>query len=86
MNKVTDLSIKTPIDKTKAIQLLGGSEANFFNFLSKLEPLSLMPMMAAIKDAVEAKDFYTYKEKAHSLKGASGYVGASHIMYSCYHI
>ena len=26
------------------------------------------------------------KSKAHSLKGASGYIGASCLHYSCYHI
>ena len=42
--------------------------------------------MELMKKAVEAKDYYNFKEAAHSLKGASGYVGASHVMFSCYHI
>ena len=35
---------------------------------------------------MQEKDYRKMKSKAHSLKGASGYIGASCLHYSCYHI
>ena len=54
--------------------------------LAKLEVLSLNPMMREIAIAVEERDYQRFKSKAHNLKGASGYVGAAIIHYTCYHI
>ena len=42
--------------------------------------------MIKIKSAVETLNYDDYKEHAHSLKGASGYIGASRIHYACYYI
>lgn len=42
--------------------------------------------MKAIAVAVETKDWNQMKIKAHSLKGACGYVGASRLHYACYFI
>ena len=54
--------------------------------LGKLEVLSLNPSLKDLAQAVEERDFNKMKSKAHSLKGASGYIGASCLHYSCYHI
>ena len=54
--------------------------------LGKLEMLSLNPSLEALAQAVEDLDYPKMKSKAHSLKGASGYIGASCLHYSCYHI
>lgn len=54
--------------------------------LGKLEVLSLNPSLEALAQAVEERDFPKMKSKAHSLKGACGYIGASCLHYSCYHI
>jgi len=48
--------------------------------------LSLNPSLDALAQAVEERDYPKMKSKAHSLKGASGYIGASCLHYSCYHI
>ena len=42
--------------------------------------------MKQVKEAVEKENFLGMKEGAHSLKGSSGYIGASHIHYACYFI
>jgi len=42
--------------------------------------------MIKIKSAVETLNYDDYKEHAHALKGASGYIGASRIHYACYYI
>ena len=42
--------------------------------------------MEKIVPAVDQQDFDNYKIHAHSLKGASGYVGASRLHYVCYFI
>ena len=54
--------------------------------LGKLEVLSLNPSLQSLAEAVQEKDYRKMKSKAHSLKGASGYIGASCLHYSCYHI
>lgn len=42
--------------------------------------------MEKIVPAVDNQDYDNYKIHAHSLKGASGYVGASRLHYVCYFI
>ena len=54
--------------------------------LGKLEELSLTPTLESMAEAVDLKDFAMMKSKAHSLKGSSGYIGASNLHYSCFHI
>ena len=85
-NRVVDLSVDTPIDVPRAIELLGDQTKIFYNMLSKLEKLSLLPTLTDTAQAIDDRDFAKYKNKVHSLKGASGYVGASNLHYSCYHI
>lgn len=86
MSRVVDLSIKNPIDVTKAIELLGGEASIFYNMLGRLETISLLPTLKDLAIAFDKKDFAQIKNKAHALKGASGYVGASRVHYSCYQI
>ena len=42
--------------------------------------------MEKIVPTVEQHDYDNYREFAHSLKGASGYVGASRLHYACFFI
>lgn len=42
--------------------------------------------MKKIKDAIKNKNWKDMMDGAHTLKGASGYVGASRIHYACYFI
>jgi len=58
----------------------------FYMMLEKFEDMSLMECMTRIAKDVENKDFKEMKNDAHSLKGASGYIAASHIHYACYFI
>ena len=85
-NRVVDLSVDTPIDVPRAIELLGNQTKIFYQMLGKLEKLSLNPALTDISTAIDERDFAKYKNKVHSLKGASGYIGASNLHYSCYHI
>ena len=54
--------------------------------LGKFEGMSLSVSLEDLRDAVNDKDYSKLKCKAHSLKGASGYIGAGGIHYVCYHI
>ena len=85
-NRVVDLSVDTPIDVPRAIELLGNQTKIFYQMLGKLEKLSLIPALTDIASAIEEHDFNKYKSKAHSLKGASGYIGASNLHYCCFYI
>jgi HPt (histidine-containing phosphotransfer) domain-containing protein len=54
--------------------------------LKKLEDMCLIPNLQEIAIAVDAEDFLAIKQKAHSLKGASGYIAAGPVHYCCYFI
>ena len=84
--RAIELSPDTPIDIKRAIDRLGNEEKIFYKMLGKLENLSLTPTMTDIAKAINERDFNEYKTKVHGLKGASGYIGAENIHYSCYHI
>ena len=86
MCRVLDLSLKFPLDPQKSIESLGGSESIYYNMLSKFEPMSLISGLEDMAKAVNDKDWAQVKGKAHSLKGASGYIGAGGVHYACYHI
>ena len=86
MYRVIDLSTKHPIDIDKAIAQLGGERQIFYSMLGKFESMSLLSSLEELRDAVNERDYAKIKCKAHSLKGASGYIGAGAIHYSCYHM
>lgn len=86
MSKLIDVSIAYPIDVTKAIEQFSGQREMFFKMLKKLEGMSLLPNLREIALAVDAKDYSAIKHKAHSLKGASGYIAAGPVHYCCYFI
>jgi len=51
-----------------------------------LESMSLNQTMKDIVPAYENQDYQQMKSLAHSLKGASAYIGASRLHYMCYYI
>lgn len=65
--------------------MLGGIESIFYNMLGRID-MTLLPTLKDMAAAYDKKDWALLKNKAHSLKGASAYVGASRIHYSCYQI
>ena len=85
-NQPPDYIPDVAIDVNKAIELLGGHRKIFYQMLGRLEELSLEPALLSIAETVDDRDFAKMKSKAHSLKGASGYIGATNLHYSCYHI
>ena len=48
--------------------------------------MSLSSCLSQITDARNRQDWQAMKAAAHSLKGASGYVGAGRVHYACYYI
>ena len=84
--KVQDLKINSPLDIETPIRQLGGNVSLYYTMLGRLETMSLHSNMKAIAIAVESQDWNQMKTKAHSLKGACGYVGASRLHYACYFI
>mmetsp|Transcript_14670 Transcript_14670/g.24990 ORF Transcript_14670/g.24990 Transcript_14670/m.24990 type:complete len:133 (+) Transcript_14670:28-426(+) len=84
--KVQEMDISTPIDVDKAIQGLGGDPNIFYMMLENLEKLALIKTMRELVPEYDNRNFQAIKDLAHSLKGASGYVGASRLHYACYFI
>jgi HPt (histidine-containing phosphotransfer) domain-containing protein len=54
--------------------------------LGSLEDMSLNQCMREMVDAYDKNDHGKVKALAHSLKGASAYIGASRLHYMCYFI
>ena len=80
------MDTSTPIDIDLAIQGLGGEPQIFYMMLGNLEGMTLNQTMKNIILPFEQKKYEEMKNLAHSLKGASGYIGASRIHYACYFI
>ena len=56
----------------------------YYRMLGKLEDPTIKQSMQEMVAHYENKDYGKIKELAHSLKGASGYIGASRVYYHCY--
>ena len=74
-----NMDISTPLDIKVGTGILGGSEAMYYNMLGKFEEMTLFKSLAVANKGVDTNDDEEVKEGAHALKGASGYIGASHI-------
>ena len=70
----------------RLISSMGNKRGLYFKMLEKLENMSLIPGLNAMKEAVEKDDMACFKLKVHSLKGAASYVGANRLFYICYFI
>jgi len=86
MTMAHSFSIETPIDISKALELMGGEEKIFYSMLGKLGQMSLEPALNDIAMYITTRDFEQIKSKVHSLKGASGYVGAGVLHKCCFDI
>ena len=84
--KVLEMDTSSPIDIDLAIPGLGGEPQIFYMMLGHLEGMTLNPTMKNIIGPFEQKNYEEMKDLAHSLKGASGYIGASRLHYVCYFI
>lgn len=86
MKNLVELKIDTPIDLKKAVETLGGQKSIFFKMIDKIESSTLNPNLKDLATAYDKKDYPQMKNKAHALKGATGYVGASRVHYCCWRI
>lgn len=86
MKNLVDLKTETPIDLKKAVEILGGQKSIFFKMIAKIESSTLVPTLKDLAIAYDKKDYPQIKNKAHALKGATGYVGASRVHYCCWRI
>ena len=81
-----EFSIETPIDIESAVEGFGGEDTIFYMMVDKLESMTLNKIMKDLVPAYENKDYKEIKMLAHSLKGASAYIGASRLHYACFFI
>ena len=66
--------------------MLGGCIQIFYSMLNQFEDMTLTKTMKDIVPTIKSQNFDEYKNLAHALKGASGYIGASRLHYVCYYI
>ena len=81
-----DLNTTTPIDFKTPLHHICGNINLFYMMLGRLERMSLHLNMINMASAVEKRDFNLMKSLAITIRGASGYVGASRVYYACYFI
>ena len=84
--KDINLDVTVPIDMPTAVENLGGEASMFYSMLSKFESMTLETTLRDMISAYDNVDYEQLKNYAHSLKGASGYIGASRLYYQCYFI
>ena len=77
--KFFDLDTSTPIDVNAAVKNLGGNIDMFYMMLPKFEDMGVNEGVKVINKAVNEKDWLNMKEGAHTIKGSSSYIGASHL-------
>ena len=58
----------------------------FYTMLGTLEDLTMNKVMNNLVKAYDENNTGDLKFEAHSLKGASAYIGASKIYYACFYI
>ena len=80
------MDISTPIEIDIAVKGLGGEPSVFYMMLGNLEPMSLNKCVTGMVTAYDNLDYKKLMDEAHSVKGASAYVGASRLHYMCYFI
>ena len=66
-----------------AIKQLGGNRKLYFNLLEKFEEGSLSEALGKLTDAYDAQDTTLFRQGAHKLSSAAGYVGASLVQRCC---
>ena len=84
--RLINLNVDKKIDLDTALKNLGGDEDVYYGMLNKFEDMTLNQTIKEIIAPYDAKQYRTVMEVAHSLKGASGYIGASRLYYQCYFI
>ena len=65
-----------PIIDHRAAMVQYGEDSMLMNLLPTFEDMSLGKDLIALKVGIDELDFYVVRAKAHSLKGASGYMCA----------
>ena len=80
------MSIEKPIDVKIAVKGLGGEMSIFIMMLGNLESMTLNKVLKDMVTAFDNVDYIQMKDLAHTLKGASAYIGASRLHYVCYFI
>jgi len=72
------------LDQIAALELHKGNKSLFYMILNHFRNQSLIESIDIITNAFNESKWTKMKEAAHTLKGTSGYVGASTIHYDCY--
>ena len=85
--KWLDLDVTEPVDIKYAVSILGpNSQKLFYSMLEKFESTTIQTMTSKLAEGYSIQNWAGIFQAAHSLKGASGFIGAGKIHYACYYI
>ena len=83
--RVFVMDTSTPLDMKSWLRTFQLKEY-YFRLLPNFEDSGLMENLFKIAYWVHVGNFYEIKEKAHAIKGAAAYAGASRVSNDCYWI
>ena len=81
-----DFDLSLPLDYNKAVSALNGNEQLYFSMLSRFENSSLNECLTQLKEGIEGGELDKVYQGYHTLKSASGYIGAGRVHFACYFI
>ena len=70
--------LNSVIDINAGIQQVGGEDL-FFSMMENFEDMSLIKNLTNLKEFYESRDNKQFREEAHALKGAAGYLAAGKV-------
>ena len=86
MATMQNFAIDEAIDFNTGVRIIGGDVKMFCDLISKLEKVTILPCLMSLKESYETENHINFKEQAHKLKGASGYVAVGRVFYACFQV
>ena len=84
--KVVEYNVEKPIDLRCLEKRFRNDKQVFLRMLQQLSTYLIPNCMSRMNDAILVLEYEQMNFVAHTLKGASGYVGAAKLHYVCYYI
>lgn len=81
-----NFNTEVSIDVETGVRIIGGDTRMFYELISKLEKVTINPCMVSLCDSYNSKNAISFKEQAHKLKGAAGYVAVGLVFYACFQV
>lgn len=79
----SNMSVSVPIDVNYSIKQFGFKQQLYYDLLVQFEKTTLIKYMKHVKNSIERKNYSSLFQEINILKGATSYIAASHLHYTC---